>query len=99
MRLIYYIIYITSAGGCGRIILFCSNQIKTQYFAVRCSFSLTANAAFLGLLAADAGIQPTTNRQWAASQIDYMLGNNPRGSSYVVGFGTNYPKQPHHGGA
>lgn len=33
---------------------------------------------------------------FAKEQIDYMLGNNPRNSSYVVGFGNNYPKFPHH---
>ncbi|HEY8464437.1 MAG TPA: glycoside hydrolase family 9 protein [Bacillota bacterium] len=42
----------------------------------------------------------TTNDQrylnFAKEQIDYILGNNPRNSSYVVGFGNNYPKFPHH---
>lgn len=33
---------------------------------------------------------------FAKSQIDYILGDNPRQSSYVVGFGENYPKFPHH---
>ncbi len=33
---------------------------------------------------------------YAKTQIDYMLGTNPRNSSYVVGFGNNYPKFPHH---
>jgi endoglucanase len=33
---------------------------------------------------------------FAKEQIDYILGNNPRNSSYVVGFGNNYPKFPHH---
>ena len=33
---------------------------------------------------------------FAKQQIDYMLGSNPRNSSYVVGFGNNYPKFPHH---
>jgi hypothetical protein len=33
---------------------------------------------------------------FAKSQIDYILGNNPNSMSYVVGFGTNYPKFPHH---
>ncbi|MCL6589606.1 MAG: glycoside hydrolase family 9 protein [Firmicutes bacterium] len=33
---------------------------------------------------------------YAQKQIDYMLGTNPRNSSYVVGFGNNYPKFPHH---
>ncbi len=33
---------------------------------------------------------------FAKSQMDYILGDNPRESSYVVGFGNNYPKFPHH---
>ncbi|WP_010250156.1 glycoside hydrolase family 9 protein [Acetivibrio cellulolyticus] len=33
---------------------------------------------------------------FAKSQIDYILGNNPNNMSYVVGFGDNYPKYPHH---
>lgn len=33
---------------------------------------------------------------FAKEQMDYMLGDNPRKSSYVVGFGNNYPKFPHH---
>jgi len=33
---------------------------------------------------------------YAKSQMDYILGDNPRNSSYVVGFGNNYPKFPHH---
>ncbi len=33
---------------------------------------------------------------FAKGQIDYILGDNPRNSSYVVGFGNNYPKFPHH---
>ncbi len=33
---------------------------------------------------------------FAKQQLDYMLGTNPRNSSYVVGFGNNYPKFPHH---
>ena len=31
--------------------------------------------------------------------MDYLLGANPRHSSYVVGFGANSPTQPHHRGA
>lgn len=32
-------------------------------------------------------------------QIDYVLGNNPEGRSYMVGFGVNPPTQAHHRGA
>ncbi|AFY61366.1 glycoside hydrolase family 9 protein [Synechococcus sp. PCC 6312] len=35
----------------------------------------------------------------AKSQIDYLLGDNPRNFSYMVGFGTNYALNPHHRGA
>ncbi|MEN8905850.1 MAG: glycoside hydrolase family 9 protein [Clostridiales bacterium] len=33
---------------------------------------------------------------FSKEQIDYILGDNPRNSSYVVGFGENYPQNPHH---
>ncbi|XP_047979270.1 endoglucanase 12-like [Salvia hispanica] len=36
---------------------------------------------------------------FARSQVDYILGLNPKGMSYMVGFGTNYPKRVHHRGA
>ncbi|CAL5401912.1 unnamed protein product [Camellia sinensis] len=38
-------------------------------------------------------------RKFAETQIDYILGKNPRGISYVVGFGKHYPKHVHHRGA
>lgn len=31
--------------------------------------------------------------------MDYLLGANPEGRSYMVGFGKNPPKQAHHRGA
>lgn len=33
---------------------------------------------------------------FAKEQIDYILGDNPLGMSYMVGFGDKYPKFPHH---
>lgn len=35
-------------------------------------------------------------KEFARSQIDYILGKNPLGMSYVVGFGRKYPLQVHH---
>lgn len=29
-------------------------------------------------------------------QVDYILGDNPRATSYMVGYGNNYPRQVHH---
>ena len=42
-------------------------------------------------------LSPGEKRQWydvGKSQIDYMLGDS--GRSYVIGFGNNPPKRPHH---
>jgi len=36
---------------------------------------------------------------FAKQQMDYLLGQNPQKRSYMVGFGTNSPKQAHHRGA
>ncbi|KAK1314502.1 Endoglucanase 12 [Acorus calamus] len=38
-------------------------------------------------------------RSFASSQLDYILGDNPKKMSYVVGYGKNYPKHVHHRGA
>ncbi|KAG9455081.1 hypothetical protein H6P81_007985 [Aristolochia fimbriata] len=35
----------------------------------------------------------------AKSQVDYILGSNPMGTSYLVGFGPKYPRRVHHRGA
>eukprot|EP00250_Pteridium_aquilinum_P020050 c24683_g1_i5 orf=162-1631(+) len=36
---------------------------------------------------------------FAQGQVDYVLGRNPLGMSYMVGFGSSYPLQVHHRGA
>ncbi|KAF9590101.1 hypothetical protein IFM89_030849 [Coptis chinensis] len=36
---------------------------------------------------------------FAKSQVDYILGSNPMSTSYLVGFGSKYPKRVHHRGA
>lgn len=33
---------------------------------------------------------------FAVKQMNYILGDNPRNASYMVGFGENYPQHPHH---
>ena len=42
--------------------------------------------------AANAGVKTAEYREYASGQIGYMLGDNPS----VVGYGDNFPKQPHH---
>jgi endoglucanase len=62
-----------------------------------------ANTAFLAFVYSDwlesQDVSPdrvARYRNFARRQIDYMLGDNPRTSSYVAGFGNNPPRNPHH---
>ncbi|MDE6788270.1 MAG: glycoside hydrolase family 9 protein, partial [Ruminococcus sp.] len=34
--------------------------------------------------------------EWAKDQMEYILGDNPMGYSYIVGYDKNYASQPHH---
>jgi hypothetical protein len=43
--------------------------------------------------------QPSELIAFAKSQVDYILGSNPRATSYMVGYGATYPRQAHHRGA
>lgn len=59
-----------------------------------------ANTAFVAGVYADTVGDPNgAYNALAETTVDYLLGDNPRGASYVVGFGDNYPLQPHHRGA
>ncbi|NVO28666.1 hypothetical protein HJ526_14640 [Donghicola sp. C2-DW-16] len=64
-----------------------------------------ANMAFLAVERADLAQELGDDDyaaelfDFASDQIDYMLGDNPDGQSYVVGFGDDYPLNPHHRGA
>lgn len=54
-----------------------------------------ASTAFTALIY-DKYFDSTKYHAFAKSQIDYLLGNNSNRFSYEIGFGTNYPTQPHH---
>ncbi|KAF0917025.1 hypothetical protein E2562_016326 [Oryza meyeriana var. granulata] len=43
--------------------------------------------------------QPSELLAFAKSQVDYILGSNPMGMSYMVGYGATYPRQAHHRGS
>ncbi|MFS7900570.1 putative cellulase [Helianthus anomalus] len=42
--------------------------------------------------------QRWNNLQFVTS-VDYILGDNPRATSYMVGYGNSYPEQVHHRGS
>ncbi|WBB81720.1 glycoside hydrolase family 9 protein [Micromonospora sp. WMMD882] len=58
-----------------------------------------SNTAFVALLHSDKitdATRKTRYHDFAVRQINYALGDNPRKSSYQIGFGTNSPRNPHH---
>ncbi len=64
------------------------------------SLRYAANAAFLALVWSDTDLGGPLKKpdyvQFAERQVNYILGDNPRSSSYVIGFGSNPPHNPHH---
>ncbi|WP_051772845.1 glycoside hydrolase family 9 protein [Saccharothrix sp. NRRL B-16314] len=65
------------------------------------SLRYAANTAFVALVYSDwlrqsDAAKATVYHDFGVRQINYALGDNPRNASYVVGFGANPPKNPHH---
>ncbi|WP_182877078.1 glycoside hydrolase family 9 protein [Microbispora sp. H10670] len=63
------------------------------------SLRYAANTAFVALVYSDWLTDATRKARYhdfAVRQINYALGDNPRKSSFVVGFGANPPRNPHH---
>ncbi|KAK5637982.1 hypothetical protein RI129_012277 [Pyrocoelia pectoralis] len=58
------------------------------------TLSHAANVAFLCLQAAALNISTSTYINFAREQLAYIL--TTTGRSFVVGYGENYPKKPHH---
>lgn len=68
------------------------------------SLRYAANTAFAALTYSDwlstrDSTRARTYHDFGVRQINYALGDNPRNASYVVGFGANPPRNPHHRGA
>ena len=64
------------------------------------NLQLSTTASFLALTHAKHTKSPTVRKSaidFARYQVDYALGSG--GRSFVVGYGHNYPQQPHHAGA
>ncbi|MBA0552194.1 hypothetical protein Golob_023027 [Gossypium lobatum] len=77
---------------------------NNMQFVTSASFLATVYSDYLassrGTLKCAAGnVAPTQLLSFAKSQVDYLLGDNPRGTSYMVGYGNNFPRQVHHRGS
>ena len=63
------------------------------------SLRYAANTAFVALVHSENVTDPVRKARYhdfGVQQIDYTLGANPRGASYLIGFGQNPPRNPHH---
>ncbi|CAL4896239.1 unnamed protein product [Urochloa decumbens] len=75
-------------------------------FVTSASFLLTVYADYATRLAGRGGggavrcpggaARPYEILAFVRSQVNYILGDNPRGTSYMVGYGGNFPRQVHH---
>ena len=81
----------------------CKTPGGLSWLAKWASLRYASNASFVALVFSDITKNPAQReaaRNWAKSQIDYVLGDNPRdngnGGSYIVGYGNNAVKHPHH---
>lgn len=66
------------------------------------SLPLAANTSFMAFIYSDwLESQGEINKaeryfDFGVSQINYILGQNPSRRSYLIGYGENYPQNPHH---
>ncbi|KAE8710810.1 Endoglucanase 1 [Hibiscus syriacus] len=77
---------------------------NNMQFVTGASFLATVFSDYLtssrGSLKCAAGnVAPSELLSFAKSQVDYILGDNPRATSYMVGYGNNFPRQVHHRGS
>ena len=55
-----------------------------------------ASAAFVVALWANRNTPTDAMKKFIYSNIDYIMGKNSKNLSFIVGYGSNYAKQPHH---
>ncbi|CAI0375085.1 unnamed protein product [Linum tenue] len=72
--------------------------------ATTISFLLLAYANYLertsqSVNCGNLDVSPYALRSQAKRQVDYILGDNPKGLSYMVGYSDNYPQRIHHRGS
>ncbi|WMV13656.1 hypothetical protein MTR67_007041 [Solanum verrucosum] len=74
---------------------------NNMYFVTSVAFLGTTYSdylAFVGkyLKCSSGSVSLNELLSFSKSQVDYILGDNPRATSYMVGYGNNNPSQVHH---
>ncbi|XP_057972929.1 endoglucanase 3-like [Malania oleifera] len=84
-------------------LLYKSDGSNTQY-AMAISFLLATYSKYMATArytfnCGSYQVTPATLQALVRQQVDYILGANPMGMSYMVGYGTRFPQKVHHRGA
>ncbi|KAH7525254.1 hypothetical protein FEM48_Zijuj06G0205600 [Ziziphus jujuba var. spinosa] len=74
-------------------------QYTTTASFIASVYSTYLDAKKASIACPGGAVQPSDLIAFVQTQVDYILGANPKELSYMVGFGSNYPQQPHHRGA
>ncbi|KAL2902715.1 Endoglucanase [Bienertia sinuspersici] len=90
----------TTPGG----LLFTRDTANLQYVSsasmILSIYAKTLNEAKIsGVQCGSVNIAVSKIRAFTKSQVDYILGENPKKMSYMVGYGDKFPQQVHHRGA
>ncbi len=86
--------------GNASALLSCANNMKASDSGYSCllewgSARYNCNTQFIGLMY-DKANGSNSYKNWAYSQMNYLLGNNSNKQCYVVGYNSNSSKYPHH---
>ncbi|XP_023537900.1 endoglucanase 16-like [Cucurbita pepo subsp. pepo] len=94
----YHQIYV-SPGGMVHMRDGANTQYVTGTAFVFSAYSDILAAYKQNVKCSDQQFDPAHLMTFAKKQMDYLLGDNPLGRSFMVGFGNNPPTQAHHRGA
>jgi endoglucanase len=88
-----------TAGG-----LMCKSGYANLQYVASASFLLTTYAKYMAaskrtFTCTGLRVTATSLRKLAKRQVDYVLGDNPLGMSYMVGYGARWPRWIHHRGS
>ncbi|EAZ42601.1 hypothetical protein OsJ_27165 [Oryza sativa Japonica Group] len=90
----------TTPGG----LLFTRDSVNLQYtttatLVLSIYSKVLKSSGSRGVRCSAATFSPNQISSFATSQVDYILGKNPLGMSYMVGFSTKFPRRIHHRGS
>uniref|UniRef100_J3MSR1 Endoglucanase n=1 Tax=Oryza brachyantha TaxID=4533 RepID=J3MSR1_ORYBR len=90
----------TTPGG----LLFTRDSVNLQYtttatLVLSIYSKVLKSSGSSGVRCSARTFSPDQISSFATSQVDYILGKNPLGMSYMVGFSTKFPRRIHHRGA